>query len=88
MQSIETVTGGVAQEPTAEEARASRNLMGNESRKQDLPWVWRNKRPLAPVGQHTSKLHRELNRSPLTRVSPTKSKVLAIQRLVWATNMD
>ena len=43
---------------------------------------------LAPVGQRASKLHRELNRSPVTRVSPTKSKVRAIQRLVRATNMD
>ena len=43
---------------------------------------------LAPVGQRASRLHRELNRSPVTRVSPTKSKVRAIQRLVRATNMD
>ena len=43
---------------------------------------------LAPVGQCTSKLHQELYQSPLTRLSPTKSKVRAIQHMVLVTNMD
>ena len=43
---------------------------------------------LAPVGQHNSKLHRELIQYPLTRMSLTDSKVHAIQRLVLTTNMN
>ena len=36
---------------------------------------------LAPVGQRASKLHKEINFSSATRVSPTKSKVCSLQRL-------
>ena len=43
---------------------------------------------LAPVGQRASKLHKELNQSSATRVSPTKLKVCAVQRLVWCTSGD
>ena len=43
---------------------------------------------LAPVGQRASKLYKELNRSSATRVSPTISKVRAVQRLVRRTSGD
>ena len=41
---------------------------------------------LAPVEQLMSKLHKKLNLSSATQVSPTKLKVHAVHCLVWSTS--